>query len=107
MHAQAEAGIRPGGESLAGLVGVESVWRVRLAEHVDPARVPSRRQQHPTRHNIDVPRPVLAVTGRYHMGAEERGFGRESGGNLKYPEFVSNTEPVAALDLYGGGAESA
>src|SRR4029453_3530964 len=107
MHAQAEAGRGSSGEHLAGLVGVKGVWRVGLAEHVDPARMRSRCLQHRSRHKIDITRPVLPVSGRYHMGAEEGGFSRESGGNLKYPELVSNTQPVATLDLYGGGAESA
>ena len=103
MHPQPEAGRSSRLEDVAGLVGVEGVRRVGLAEHVDPARVRSRCMQHRPSHKIDISRPVRDVFGRYHMAAQEGGFGRELGGDLKCPELVGKSEPVATLDLYGGG----
>ena len=48
--------------------------------------------------------PVARVLGRHHVRAQEGGLGRELAGDPQRPRLVVDGQPVAALDLDGGGA---
>ena len=85
---------------------VEGVRGMRLTEDVDPARVRGRRLQHRPSHKIDISGPVPCIFGRYYMGAQKSGLGRELTSNLECPHLVGNGQSVATLDLYGGRPES-
>ena len=92
---------RPGPEHRAGLVDVEGTL---LAEGVDPARVRRRGLEHRAGHQLDVAGRVIGVLGRDDVRAEERGLVGELPRHCQAARLVVDGQPVAGLDLDGGGA---
>ncbi len=76
----------------------------RLAEGVAPAGRRRRRGDHGFGEQPEVAVTIAGELGRHQVGAEEGGFGREGPGDAEMQGFVDGGEPVAGLDLDGGGA---
>ena len=104
VHAQPEPGRPTGLQHGTRLVLGEGVGGVRLAEHVDPAGVRRGGRQHRAGDQIDVAGPVVPPLRRHDVGPEQRGLGGDLAGDPQQPGLVVDGEPVAALDLHGGGA---
>ena len=93
-------------EDRAGLVAVEGVRRVRLAEHVDVCRwarvapIGEEGVEHGSRDEVDVVAPSVGVLGRHDVRTEEGRVGGELAGDPQRAQLVLDGEAVAALDLH-------
>ena len=104
VQSQAETGVPTCGQHDPRLVLGEGVRAARLTEHVDPAGVRSTGRKHLPGDQIDVLGPPVGELRRHHVGAEKRCLRGELGRDTHRPRLVLDAEPVAALDLDGGGA---